>query len=137
MSENKKIDDFMEGFNKLDIEKSAEMDIKPKLEIEGLGIENGVDVKILSEPYKIQLPKGKGLSKDDKIWIMDVMYKNVIHQFICQAGSFRYQLLVLVKKQFSGNMDQIVGQFVKIWKEEVVLDKWGESILYKVELIKS
>ena len=131
----KQIDDFMEGFKKADIEKFAKLDIKPKLEIFDLGVENGVDVKILTEPYKIQLPEGKGLSKDDKIWMIDVMYQDVIHQFICQAGSFRYQLLVLVEKHFEGNMSEVIGEMVKIWKESVVLDKWGESILYKVELL--
>ena len=131
----KKLDDFMEGFKKADIEKSAKLDIKPKLEVFGLGIENGVDVKILTEPYRVQLPEGKGLSKDDKIWMIDVMYQSVIHQFICQAGSFRYQLLVLVEKHFEGNMSEIIGEIVKIWKESVVLDKWGESILYKIELV--
>ena len=131
----KKIDDFMEGFNKADIEKSAKLDIKPKLEVFGLGVENGVDVQILTEPYRVQLPEGKGLSKDDKIWMIDVMYQDVIHQFICQAGSFRYQLLVLVEKHFEGNMSEVIGEMVKIWKESVVLDKWGESILYKVELL--
>jgi hypothetical protein len=131
-----KLDNFMEGFKKADIEKSAKLDIKPKLEIEGLGIKNGVDVQILTEPYKVQLPEGKGLSKDDKIWMVDVMYMDVIHQFIAQAGSFRYQLLVLVEKHFESNMANVIGEFVKIWKESVVLDKWGESILYKVELIE-
>ena len=131
----KQIDDFMEGFKKADIEKSAKLDIKPKLEVFGLGVENGVDVQILTEPYRVQLPEGKGLSKDDKIWMIDVMYQDVIHQFICQAGSFRYQLLVLVEKHFEGNMSEVIGEMVKIWKESVVLDKWGESILYKIELL--
>lgn len=135
MVPEKKLDDFMEGFKKADIEKSSKLDIKPKLEIHGLGVENGVSVEVLSEPYKVQLPEGKGLSKDDKIWMLDVLYESIIHQFICQAGSFRYQLLVLIKKHFEGNMSEIIGESIKIWKESVVLDKWGESILYKVELI--
>jgi len=130
------IDNFMEGFKKEDIENSANLNIKPKLEILGLGIVNGIEVEVLSEPYKVQLPKGKGLSKDDKIWVIDVMYMDVEHQFICQAGSFRYQLLVLVKKYFKGEMAVIIGERIKIWKERVVLDKWGESELYKVELIQ-
>lgn len=135
LTENK-FDDFAEGFNKTDIEKSAVLDIKPKLEIYGLGIQNGVDVLVLTEPYKVQLPQGKGLSKDDKIWMLDVKYMDVIHQFICQAGSFRYQLLVLVEKHFDGYLDKIIGQIIKIWKESVILDKWGESILYKVALVE-
>jgi len=131
-----KLDNFLEGFKKVDIEKSAKLDIKPKLEIDGLGIDYGLDVQILTEPYIVQLPKGKGLSNDDKIWMIDVMYMNVIHQFIAQAASFRFQLGVLVEKHFEGNMANVIGEMVKIWKESVVLDKWGESILYKVELIQ-
>ena len=136
MSEQKKLSGFAEGFTKEDISKSAKLDIKPKLEIIGLTIKNGIDVQILTKPYIVKLPKGKGLSKDDKIWMIDVMYMDVIHQFIAQAASFRYQLLVLVEKHLNDNMANVIGERVKIWKEMVILDKWGESILYKVELLE-
>ena len=134
--EQKVLDDFAEGFKLDDIKKSAVLDIKPKLEIDGLGILNGVEVVVLSIPYKVQLPKGKGLSEDDKIWMINVKYNDVVHQFIAQAASFRYQLLVLVEKHFDGEMEAICGELVKIWKESVVLEKWGESILYKVSLVQ-
>lgn len=136
MSEQNKLSNFAKGFTKSDIKKSAELDIKPKLEIIGLTIQNGLDVQILTKPYEVQLPKGKGLSKDDKIWMIDVMYMDVIHQFIAEAASFRYQLLVLVEKYLNGDMSNVIGERVKIWKEMVVLDKWGESILYKIELLE-
>lgn len=140
MSEKKqeKLTGFLEGFTAKDIENSAALDIKPKLEIIGLTIDNAVEVQFLGEPYEVQLPIGKGMSKDDKIWMLDVMYKNTIHQFIAQANSFRYQLAVLVKKHFNGDMSKIVKRNFKIWKETAQIDKpefKGKAIVYQVSLI--
>ena len=111
---------------------------KPKLEIIGLTIDNAVEVQFLGEPYVVQLPIGKGMSKDDKIWMLDVMYKNTVHQFIAQANSFRYQLAVLVQKHFDGDMSKIVKKNFKIWKEIAQIDKpefRGKAEVYQVSLI--
>jgi len=138
MSEQKKLTGFLEGFILKDIKNSAALDIKPKLEIIGLTIDNAVEVQFLTEPYEVQLPKGKGMSKDDKIWMLDVMYKNTIHQFIAQANSFRYQLAVLVEKYFDGDMSKIVKKYFKIWKEIAQINKpefKGKAEVYQVTLL--
>lgn len=133
-----KLTGFLEGFTSEDIKASAALDIKPKLEIIGLTIDNAVEVQFLSEPYEVQLPIGKGMSKDDKIWMLDVMYKNTVHQFIAQANSFRYQLGVLIEKYFGGDMSRIVQRNFKIWKEIAQIDKpefKGKAEVYQVSLI--
>lgn len=133
MSEKKA--NFLEGFKKSDIVKSASMDIKPRLQIESLGIDNSVIVEILSEPYQVDIPKEKAIG-ESRIWMVDVLHNGVAHQFIAQASSFRYQLGVLVEKHFEGLMANIIGQEVVIWKELVNTKQYGEQALYQVSLRK-
>lgn len=132
-------EDFLEGFKKADIKASAELDIKPRLTIDLLGVENGKDVLVCSEPYKVKLPKDKAISKDGKVWMLDVHYQGVDHQFIAQAGSFRYQLGVLVEKYFEGNIAEIIGKIIKISKEvaEIKTPEFtGKAEVYQVALIE-
>ena len=127
---------FLEGFKSDDIKMSAQMKIRPKLLIEGIGIEFAKTVKILSKPYIIKIPEDKSMSKDPNIWMIDLEYKNVIHQFIAQAGSFRYQMGVLAEK-IKLSVDDLVGLIVKIWKEIADIPPWGKCEVYKVELTSS
>lgn len=131
-------ENFLEGFKKADIKASAKLDIKPRLTIDSIGVENGKNVVIRSEPYRITLPEGKGISKDGKIWMLDISYEGVEHQFIAQAGSFRYQLGVLVEKHFEGKMSEIVGKSVKISKvvaEIKTTEFTGKAEVYQLALL--
>jgi len=114
------------------VQKSAELDIKPKLIVEKLGIENGVSVEILSEPYLVKLPAGK---ISDKVFMMDMLYNGVVHQFVAQATSFRYHLAVVMKKLGFEHPKELIGVNIRIWKEVADLKKFGESVLYKVALL--
>ena len=131
-------ENFLEGFKKADIKKSAEMDIKPRLTVDSIGVENGVDVVISSEPYRVQLPEGKGITKDGKIWMLDMWYQGVEHQFIAQAGSFRYQYGVLAEKHFNGKMVEIIGRTIKISKVVAEIDTTefkGKAEVYQLALL--
>jgi len=133
MSEKKP--NFLEGFKKADIEKSARLDIKPRLVIDELGVDNGVIVEILSVPYQVEIPENKAIG-DNILWMMNVLFQGVEHQFIAQPSSFRYQLGVLVEKHFKGNMEALIGNEITIWRELVQTKKYGESALYQVSLRK-
>ncbi len=126
---------FLEGFKKSDIVKSAKMDIKPRLQIESLGIDASVIVEILSEPYQVKIPEDKAIG-ENPIWMIDLLHNGVSHQFIAQASSFRYQLGVLAEKHFEGNLANLIGQEVVIWKELVNTKQYGEQALYQVSLKK-
>ena len=88
---------WLSDFTQKSIDNSAEVDIKPKLEIEFVGIEYSKTVVILSEPYKVKIPKEKAIGNQN-IWMIDLEYNDIEHQFIAEAGSFRFQLGVLLKK---------------------------------------
>jgi len=130
---------FLEGFKKADIKKSAEMDIKPRLIIETIGVENGVNVEVLSVPYLVKIPEAKSMSKDNEIWMIDLLHENIEHQFIAQAGSFRYQLGVLIEKHLGGDPKNIINRSVKIWKEMGKINTVqfkGNAEMYKIELLE-
>jgi len=130
---------FLEGFKKADIKKSAEMDIKPRLIIETIGVENGVNVEVLSVPYLIKIPEAKSMSKNNEIWMIDLLHENIEHQFIAQAGSFRYQLGVLIEKHLGGDPKNIINRSVKIWKEMGKINTVqfkGNAEMYKIELLE-
>lgn len=133
MSEKKP--NFLEGFKKADIIKSAKLDIKPRLVIDELGIDNAVIVEVLSEPYQVEIPENKAID-NNILWMIDVLYQGVEHQFIAQPSSFRYQLGVLAEKHFEGNMEAIIGNEITIWRELVKTEKYGEQALYQVSLRK-
>jgi len=118
MSEKKtdqpKRPNWLKEFTPESIRKSAELIIYPKLTIDGLGLEHSKNVVILSEPYLVEIPKEKAIGKDNKIWMIDLEYENVRHQFICQSGSFRFQLGVLQEKL---NLDALIGFKIKLWKQ--------------------
>jgi len=129
-------ENFLEGFKKSDIKKSAELDIKPRLLISSLGVENGVSVKILTEPYITVLPEGKAMTKDGKVWMINVLLEGKEHTFIAQAGSFRYQLGVLCEKHFEGNLANLVGKTIRIWKEIVEHETYGKTEMYQVAYLE-
>ena len=113
-SEQPKRPNWLKEFTPESITKSAELIIYPKLTIDGLGLEYSKNVVILSEPYLVEIPKEKAISKDNKIWMIDLEYEGVRHQFICQSGSFRFQLGVLQEKL---NLDDLIGFEIKLWKQ--------------------
>lgn len=142
MSEKKKesqkeVIDWLSDFTQESIKKSAEIEIKPKLTIE-LGIENAKDVIILSIPYLVEIPKEKAIGSN-KIWMIDLQYNNVAHQFICQAGSFRFQLGVLKEKLELKDITELINLYVKIWKTLDFIDTpsfKGKAEMYHIALIK-
>ena len=99
------------------IKKSAEIIIYPKLTIDNLGIEYAKDVIILSEPYLVEIPKEKRIGAETKIWMIDLEYEGVRHQFTAQSGSFRFQLGVLQEKLGFENFDDLIGFEIKLWKQ--------------------
>ena len=114
--ETKKKPSWLSDFTAESIKKSAEIDIKPKLTIDGIGIEYAKDITIMSEPYIVEIPKEKSIGADNKIWMIDVSYQEVNHQFIAQSGSFRFQLGVLMEK-LNFEPKDLIGFQIKLWKE--------------------
>lgn len=133
------LDDFLGDIDEKDLEFSAGLDISPKLTIEDVGLENAKEVEILSEPYQIEIPVEKSMSEDNKLYFIDMEYKNVKHQFIAQAKSFRYQYGVIMKSLGFGKKEyhRMIGAIIKIWLEWVNLPKFGNQKLYKVSLIRA
>lgn len=133
------LDDFLGDIDEEKLKLSAGLDIKPKLYIEDVGVENAKQVEVLSAGYKIEIPKEKSMSKTDDhtLKIIDVKYENVEHQFIAQAISFRYQYGVIMEQLGFKKTEtfKMVGAIIKIWQEWVELEKFGKQKLYKVALI--
>ena len=131
------LDDFLGDIDEKDLEFSANLKISPKLYIEDVGIINAKEVKILSEPYLVEIPEEKSMSDDNRLWFIDVEYERVKHQFIGQAKSFRYQYGVVMKQLGFKKSDffKMIGAVIKIWLEWVELEKFGKQKLYKVSLI--
>lgn len=121
MSEKKKdqeqLPEWLNDFDKESIKKSAEVDIKPKLTIDDIGIENGKDITILSIPYKVNIPKEKSINGKSKIFVIDLLYNNIEHQFIAESGSFRFQLGVLKEKLDLSDYSKLIGIKRKLWKQ--------------------
>ncbi len=111
---------WLSEFSAESIKKSAEVNILPKLSIEGVGLEYAKDVIIMSEPYIVEIPKAKAISDDNKIWMIDMEYGNILHQFIAQSGSFRFQLGVLIEK-LGLEMSDLIGFHIKLWKERATI----------------
>jgi len=129
--------DWLSDFTEKAIKASVEVDIKPRLEIEALGIEYAKDVIILTEPYLVEIPKDKAVGDTNKIWMMDLEFENVKHQFICQSGSFRFQLGVLARKLGFKDMSDLVDLGIKIWKTKAKIDNesfHGEAEVYNIKL---
>lgn len=129
---------WLSEFSQESLDKSAEVEIKPKLEIEGIGIEFAKNVVILSEPYPVEIPKEKAIGKDNTIWMINLEYQNVEHQFIAQSGSFRFQLGVLAKKLQLNDMTELINLPIKIWKQEANINTpsfKGKAVVYQVSMM--
>lgn len=102
------------GFDSDSIKKASEVDIKPKLSIDALGIENGKAIEIISDMYIVNIPKDKAITGNTKLRTIDVIYEGIEHQFICESGSFRFQISVLIEKL---KLDSAIGLKIFLWKE--------------------
>ena len=74
----------------------------------------------MSEPYIVEIPKAKAIGNDNKLWMIDLEYENVLHQFIAQSGSFRFQLAVLIEK-LGMTMSDLIGFHIRLWKERATI----------------
>jgi len=128
---------WLSDFTQKSIDNSAEVDIKPKLEIEFVGIEYSKTVVILSEPYKVKIPKEKAIGNQN-IWMIDLEYNDIEHQFIAEAGSFRFQLGVLLKKLDFETPKELIGLPIRIWKVIANINTptfKGKAEVYKLALL--
>ena len=128
---------WLSEFTVESIQKSAEVEIKPKLTIDGIGIEYAKNVVILSELYIVEIPKAKAIG-NPKIWMIDFEYEKVEHQFIAQAGSFRFQLGVLMKKLNYSEPKELIDLYIKLWKEMANINTptfKGKAEVYKIALV--
>ena len=129
---------FLSDFSQESLKKSAEVDIKPKFEIEGIGIEFAKNVLILTEPYKVEIPKEKSIKPDNKIWMINLEYEGVEHQFIAEAGSIRFQLGVIMEKLEYTEPKELIGLPVRIWKVIANINTptfKGKAEVYKISLM--
>lgn len=129
--------DFLSDFTIENLQKSADLEIKPKLSIDDCGIEFGKKVIILSIPYIVEIPKAKAIGTN-KIWMIDLEYNDIDHQFIAQANSFRFQLGVLMKKLDLTEKEQLIDLFVLIWKtlEQINTPTFkGKAEMYHIKLV--
>ena len=142
MSEKKKTPEmskisWLSDFTRKSIKTSADIDIKPKLTIE-LGIENVKEnIIILSEPYLIEIPKEKAIGTNELLAI-NLEYLGIEHQFIAQAGSFRFQLGVLMEKLGYSEPSELIDLTVKIWKTLEYINTpsfKGKAEMYHIELM--
>ena len=137
MSEKKSEIDFLAEFSQASLKKSADLEIKPKLIIDGLGIEFGKKVVILSVPYIVEIPKEKAIGTN-KIWMIDLGYQQTEHQFTAQAGSFRFQLGVLMERLELTEKEQLIDLYVLIWKtiENISTPTFkGKAEMYHIKLV--
>jgi len=128
---------WLSDFAQENLEKSADIDIKPKLTIE-LGIDNiKENIVILSEPYLIEIPKEKAIGSNELLAI-NLEYLGIAHQFIAQAGSFRFQLGVIMEKLEFKEPDELIGLEVKIWKTLEYINTptfKGKAEMYHISMI--
>lgn len=110
--------EFQTRFNIKDVEKSANIDIKPKLEITELGIENAKTIEIASVIYEVDIPAEKSIDGSGKMEVIDVYHEGVLHQLVANAKSFQFQLDVLRYKLKFATEEDLIGFKLKIWKEE-------------------
>ena len=129
--------DWLKDFKPEAIKKASEVDIKPKLTIDNLGIEYAKECVILSLPSKVEIPKEKAIGNSNKIYMMDLEYEGVAHSFICESGSFRFQLGVLMKK-LGFEPDNMIDLPIRIWKTKSYINTpsfKGLTEVYQVSLI--
>jgi len=129
---------WLSEFSQESLVKSAEIEIKPKFEIEGIGIEFAKNVVILSELYKVEIPKEKAINQKTKLWSIDLEYENVPHSFLAESGSFRYQLGVIMEKLEYTEPKELIGLPVRIWKVIANINTptfKGKAEVYKVILM--
>ena len=128
--------EWLSDFTKQSLDKSAEVDIKPKLTIDGLGLEYSKFVVILSVPYKVEIPKEKAIGSN-KIFMMDLEYEGIQHQFICESGSFRFQLGVLMRKLGFKEPSELIELPIRIWKTQTYINTpkfKGTAEVYQISL---
>ena len=136
--ENKEKISWLSDFKPEAIKKASEVDIKPKLTIDGLGIEFAKICTILSLPHKVEIPKEKAIGNSNKIYMMELNYEGVEHQFTCESGSFRFQLGVLLKKLGFSEPDDLIGLPIRIWKTKTHINTptfKGLAEVYQVNLM--
>ena len=142
MSEKKKTPEmskisWLSDFTRKSIKTSADLSIKPKLTIE-LGIKKVKEnIIILSEPYLIEIPKEKAIGSNELLAI-DLEYQGISHQFLAQAGSFRFQLGVLMEKLSYSEPKELIGLAIKIWKTLEYINTptfKGKAEMYHIELM--
>jgi hypothetical protein len=132
-------DDFFSNVDLEKAKKSAEADFYPKLEIDGLGIENAIIFTILDIPKRVKVPEKKAISKEGLIWVMDVEYNGTQHYIIVEAESIHFQFKVLLMKHELTSMLDLVGKTVKMWKSEQDLDTpkfKGKAKVYSIQLLE-
>ena len=142
MSEKKKDQEkskipFLSDFTIENLEKSSKMDVKPKLTL-GLGVEKALIVVIQSEPYQVVIPLAKRIGNTEKLWMIDLEYNDIIHQFTIQSGSFRFQLGVLMKKLEIENPIELINLPIRIWKtlEQINTPTFkGKAEMYHVSMM--
>ena len=129
---------WLSEFNQESLVKSAEIEIKPKFTIEGIGIEFAKNVVILSELYKVEIPKEKAINQKTKLWSIDLEYENVAHSFLAESGSFRFQLGVIMEKLDYTEPKELIGLPIRIWKVNANINTptfKGKAEVYKVILM--
>ncbi|GAH06895.1 unnamed protein product, partial [marine sediment metagenome] len=117
--------EWLRDFKPEAIKKASEVDIKPKLTIDGLGIEFAKICTILTLPKKVKIPKEKSIGNSNLIFMMDLEYEGVAHNFICESGSFRFQLGVLMTKLGFTDTDDLIeslGYIQAEYKKKYILD---------------
>jgi len=136
----KKIEKEFEFDSEFDITKiktSAELDIKPKFEIDGLGLDFAKDVIVKGTYYEIDIPKEKAISGKTRVKALNLIHNGIEHQFIAESESFRYQIDV-IRYQKKLNLDEIDGLKLKIWKtrQDLKTDRFtGKADVYNLKAL--
>lgn len=121
-SENSINDDWLDDLDMGNIEKSANLDIKPSLKI---NLNDSVNVVIIEKPVLTEFADGNS-------YYTMIVEKNDIHyQFNCNAKSFRFQLAVLQKKH--GNL---INKRINITKVIGNTKEFKNAELYQLTLIE-
>jgi len=127
--------DYLDGLDLAEIKKTAETEIKPRLVIDGLGIDNGVNVEILTVPILVDTDSEKVLSDDGSLLVMSVIYEGVEHYIVAEPISLRRNLMIIAHRNFTGKFEDLIGQRVKIWMEQYEHKKFGLTTSYQVALL--
>ena len=127
--------EFESEFDVSKIKESAEMDIKPKFEIEGLGLDYAKDVIVKGTYYDVKIPVAKAISNKTIIKAINLIHNGIEHQFFCESESFKYQIDV-IRFRRKLNVNQIDGLKIKIWKQLTQIDTpnfKGKAIVYSLK----